>query len=231
MKTSTAVYLITAITLIALLGFFPTYFSKFPEFEGLKGVHHFHGVMMMSWFGMLIAQPVLIRYKRVDWHKMIGKASYLVAPLVAISIYLVMREEYYDDLSKYTRERSLAGLDLDLMSLFSFVILYSLAIGYKKRMDLHMRYMICTGLLIFVPGLARFLGLMIGLSNAATGISILTITYGLYAALVIYDYKKGKTVKPYLIGLLLVTLTNIVVASNKSEWWQWLAGNFADYTL
>lgn len=231
MKTSTTVYLIIAIMIVALLGFFPTYFSKFPEFEGLKNVHHFHGVMMISWFGMLIAQPMLISYKKIDWHRILGKVSYLLAPLVAISIYLVMKEEYYDDLSKYTRERSLAGLDLDLMSLFSFIILYSLAIWNKGKMDFHMRYMICTGLLIFIPGLARFLIFLIGLSNAATGISILVVTYGIYAVLMVYDYRKGHTIKPYIVGLSLVTLTNITVATNKSDWWQWIAGTIADYTL
>lgn len=231
MKVSTAVQLMIAIAAIATLGFYPTYFSKFPRFEGLKMVHHFHGMMMMSWFLVLIAQPLLIIKKKIDYHRNLGKISYVVAPLVAISIYLVMREEYYDDLSKFTRERSLAGLAIDFMSLISFVILYSLAIAYKRKTDHYMRYMICTGLLIFIPGLARFLVFSIGLSNAITGLSILIITYGLYAVLIIHDYKKGHTTKPYIIGLMLVTITNIVELNNKSEWWQWIAANNAHATL
>jgi hypothetical protein len=229
MKASVAGILMIAVALVAVLGFHPTYVSKFPVFEGLEGAHHFHGAMMMSWFAMLIVQPFLITWKKIEWHRLVGKASYVVAPLVVISIYMVTRLEYYDDVSKYTRERSLAGLDLDLMSIFAFIILYGLAIYYRKNTALHMRYMICTGLLIFIPGLARLQIFTFGLSGAVVGITILVVTYGLYAGLIAYDLKKKNAIIPYVVGISLVTLTNIVVSNNKSGWWQWVSGNIADH--
>jgi hypothetical protein len=228
MKPSATGILIIIVMLVALFGFYPTYFSQYPEFEGLGNAHHFHGAMMMTWFGMLIAQPFLISYKKTEWHRLVGKASYVVAPLVVVSIYVVTKLEYYDDLSKYSRERSLAGLDLDLLSILSFVILYGLAIWHRGKMALHMRYMICTGLLIFIPGLARLLFFTFELPGAVVGISIMIITYALYGGLIAYDLRKKNTIIPYIVGVSLVTLTNVVVANNRSAWWQWISGNIAD---
>jgi len=80
------------------------------------------------------------------------------------------------------------------------------------------------GLLIFIPGLARLFILTFGFSGMMTGISIKGITYGTYAGLIFYDLRKGYTVKPYPVGLLLVILTDIVIINNKSVAWQWGGG-------
>ena len=49
-------YLLVGLMFLTLIGFYPTYISKFPEFNGITTVHHFHGAMMMLWFVFLIVQ-------------------------------------------------------------------------------------------------------------------------------------------------------------------------------
>ena len=49
-------------------GFFRTYFGLFPHFSGITTVQHFHGAMLLSWFVMLIVQPMLIRYRKFELH-------------------------------------------------------------------------------------------------------------------------------------------------------------------
>src|SRR6186713_475252 len=80
-------FLIVFLMLLTLAGFYPTYISKFPAFENITNVQHFHGAMMMIWFSLLIVQPFLIGYKKHDVHRTLGKLSYVVVPVVLYSIF------------------------------------------------------------------------------------------------------------------------------------------------
>src|ERR1051325_3430348 len=76
---------------LSFLGFWKSYFSKF--FDGsmdYSGYFHFHAVMMLLWTAMLIAQPILIRKKKLNIHRLIGKASYVIMPMLLISVLLIL---------------------------------------------------------------------------------------------------------------------------------------------
>ena len=55
-------YLFIAVLLMAIVGFWKTYFGKIPTFSGVSGLMHFHAVMVLAWLGILIAQPTVF-----DW--------------------------------------------------------------------------------------------------------------------------------------------------------------------
>jgi len=76
------VFFFIFILAFVIWGFFRTYFGLFPSFKGITTVQHFHGLMLLSWFAMLIVQPLLIRYNKPVWHKNLGKISYLQIPLL-----------------------------------------------------------------------------------------------------------------------------------------------------
>jgi hypothetical protein len=52
---------------------------------------------------------------------------------------------------------AIAGIALNIPSIFVFIILYGLAVLNTKRTYYHMRYMIGTALLMIGPGLGRAL--------------------------------------------------------------------------
>ena len=82
-------YFIGLIGLI-LIGFWPSYFSKFVNGTADFTVYfHFHATMVSTWVFMLIAQPILIRKRKLALHRLIGKLSYIVFPLILISIILL----------------------------------------------------------------------------------------------------------------------------------------------
>ena len=63
---------------LALLGFWPTYFSKF--FDGTANFNfyfHFHFAMASLWIMLLIVQPILIKKKKLSIHRKIGKLSFI----------------------------------------------------------------------------------------------------------------------------------------------------------
>lgn len=108
-KTNAGLVIIT-LMLLTLAGFYPTYISKFPTFENVTRVQHFHGAMMIIWFLLLATQPFLINYKKYKLHRTLGKASYVIAPIVMYSIFLASRHEYYLDTTNRTEDESLAGV-------------------------------------------------------------------------------------------------------------------------
>ena len=78
-----SVYFFLGFTLLALIAFWPNYYSN-PARES-RWYIHFHGIMMGIWCIMLIAQSLLIRLKQFKLHAIIGGMSYLIAPLLIVS--------------------------------------------------------------------------------------------------------------------------------------------------
>lgn len=76
------VFFFAIILMIALPGFYKSYFALFPEFAGLKNIHHFHATVLLAYLIMLVVQPILISRKKIAAHRFIGKVSYLLVPLI-----------------------------------------------------------------------------------------------------------------------------------------------------
>jgi hypothetical protein len=53
---------------------------------------------------------------------------------------------------------NLASLYVSAGEILLFAIFYSLAVAWRRRIALHMRYMIATGLVLITPSLARVTG-------------------------------------------------------------------------
>ena len=71
------------------IGFHPTYLQYFPKFEQFNCLHHTHGAIMVSWMIILVLQPYLILKGKYRIHRIIGKISYIIAPLMIVSMFLV----------------------------------------------------------------------------------------------------------------------------------------------
>src|SRR6188768_2825231 len=83
-----AVFHFCALLLATIPAFWPSYFFP-PKVEADYHVH-FHGIVMFLWVFLLVAQAGLIRAGRRDLHRLLGKASYALAPAILISTLLLM---------------------------------------------------------------------------------------------------------------------------------------------
>ena len=154
------VIIVGIILLIVLvhIGFSKTYIQFFPNFDGFKAAQHFHGMMMMGWLLMLLVQPILILKGKTKLHRRIGTLSYVLAPMVLLSIYLVIQSRYNVYLEQAGQTKSvISWLSLNFRLMVFFAVLYSLAIYYRHRPALHMRYMCSTAFVLIGPGLVRVL--------------------------------------------------------------------------
>jgi hypothetical protein len=197
---------------LVLIGFWPSYFSKI--FKGTADFtlyFHFHASLVSIWILMLIIQPILIRQKKFSLHKLIGSVSYIVFPLVLLSIILLSHSRH-DGFN----EGWDIGLWVTFKDLLILCVAYVIAIRYRHDIDLHARGMIATGLVCIEPAAAR-----IPFHPQYGYYVVLAIVYTVLGTLIYVErnQKKGRWVFPLILGLYLFVHATILFGWHYS-WWQ-----------
>jgi hypothetical protein len=211
-----------------ILGFYNSYYGLIPSFKGVSGAMHIHGTMMLSWFLLLIIQPILIRQNKFELHKKLGKISYVLAPLVVLSILLVSKAQFLRNFTLQTRKDNIAILTLDLPLAFTFATFYILAMLNKKRTAYHMRYMISTALLIMIAGTVRVFLNYFGLEFQQAILFGWLLIVSLTLFFIIYDLTKRSSYKPYLIALIFFLSNYSIWLCRYTSGWQAFGGKWAD---
>jgi len=222
-------YFFVGILIITILGFYRTYLVKFPTFEGLTTAHHFHGFVASLWIVMLISQAFLIRAKRYAAHRLVGKASWVVMPLLLVSLFLVARAGYQRNSMTMPRPDALAGLTNGIPDILFLGTLFMLAMIYRKRPAWHLRFMTSTGLMMLGPGLGRFLIVFCGLPFLIAIPLIVSLTTGVSIVWLIMDIRQKKSVVPMAVFVGIGIVAFFIGASNHSGWWQGLAGQLVRF--
>lgn len=138
-----------ALFLIALVAFWPTYLSQVTRASAYT---HLHAASATTWMLMLIVQPLAIHRGRRSFHRQLGRASYLVAPLVVVSMVLLAHSKL-PPLSDAERLGSYVPLSLAAL----FALSYGLAVITRRTTMLHARFMVCTALTLVDPVFVRLL--------------------------------------------------------------------------
>ena len=207
----TSSYLFIAVLLMVFAGFYKTYFGLFPDFEGITTALHSHAVIVLVWMGILIVQPFLIRGKKLELHRLIGKLSYVVMPLVVLSTGWIMRLAFIRNTP--TAPGAIDTQLIGIADLTFFVSFYLLAVYYRHKISYHARYMAMTVLPFMNPSLGR-----LGIPGPILALIILV-------GLLIYEGFHNKIYRPYLIGLsaylsiYLFFLVGINADQWKAFWW------------
>ena len=221
--------------ILVAAGFYTTYFTRI--FEPAPAIIHIHFVLMALWLMMLIAQPFLIKYKKLKWHRLLGKASYLLVPLILLTAFLLIRNEYYRNLEtlnleaatglkQYTAAEILKRAAATPIGLFYFVwfgVFYFLAIRNRRQSPKHARYMLATALTLTGPTVDRILGIQFNL-NYIAGISSYVISFliiDIVLALLLYlDYKHKKETKTLWTCLVIyITGQLLYFILPTFDWW------------
>lgn len=197
-------YFFVAFFILVIYCFYQSYFSEFPDFQGvispignvpiaITNVTHFHALIIIIWLLILIVQPILIVQKKLEWHRLAGKASYVVAALMVVSLLLIINQEQ-------SREKSLPVFTANLFDVPVFLVFYGLAIYFRRKPAYHARFMVMSVIPFINPAVARLL---------ANG---LAVQLGLWLLFFGVEFFTRKTYKPYLIGLGYYVLNLAIVA-------------------
>lgn len=151
-------YLYFAIFFVfVLIAFWLTYFTRMADQENYR--LHTHGITLLLWCIMLIVQPYLIRIKKNQLHKRIGKFSYVLVPLMVFTTVDLLHYRLIGLPALGTMDFFFVALVLN--ALIAFLILYGLAIFHRKDSGVHARYMVCSIFPMFTPVTDRIIHIYI----------------------------------------------------------------------
>lgn len=193
-----------AVLAIALVGFWPTFFSN-PLQNDL--VHLLHGVSATAWVLLVITQSWLVRQRRLALHRRLGSLSPALVALLVVTAAIMVRLQLGESVGE-VRALFLFLTVSDLFGLPLFVALYLLALANRSDRALHGRLMAATLFPPIPPALARLL-LNSGLTPDFW--SAVDVTYfgmeAVLALLIVLEVRRGKLRWPWpaVLAITLVT--------------------------
>lgn len=189
-----------ALLAMSLAAFFPTYFGRFPHFEGTSVSLHFHVTTMLLWLGLTLIQPILVARRQLAWHRRLGRLAYVLLPVIALGFFLVMRD---GQLRRKEPDLVLATA----FDAFFYFFLVGAGLFYRRRRAYHGAFMLMSLLPFLNPTLGRLI---------SPAVSV-TVELALLAALLVRARVKRLEMRPYGLALgaflvALAALTSVMVA-------------------
>jgi hypothetical protein len=198
-------YILVVFPLIVAAGFWVPYFSQIPTFDSsITTAVHIHALLLFAWVALLVIQPLTIRNKAFSIHRILGKASYVLMPLILFFAIAMLRKEYQEHLAGgMTLAAARSAEYLSTIQATLFVFFYVLAIARIKKRDIaeHMRYVICIVLVLLPAGLARTLGYWFGVSQSSSQTLCLALIDVCLISLILFDRRRQYSARPYVVAL------------------------------
>ena len=211
--------------LIAMVAFWPTYFA---QVRATSGFTHLHAVTAALWMVLLVLQSWAIGARRVALHRGSGKASYVIAPLVLLSILLLAHDRIRSAQGEaYAIQTYILYLQLSLAALFA--LSYGLAIWTRRSVARHSRFMVCTALTLVDPVFIRLLLW----ADPLPGFNYQWLTFGLtdliFLVLIWLERhnRAGRGVFPAMLGVFILAQLPALLGLTEGPLWQGFARWFA----
>ncbi|MGB9431122.1 MAG: hypothetical protein WBQ89_02670 [Candidatus Acidiferrum sp.] len=199
-------YVLLVLLPIFVAGFWIPYFSEIPHFdETITMAVHVHAASLFCFLLLLIVQPLAIRYRAISTHRILGRFSNIVIPIVLISSVGMLWKEYHEHLTDGATVAMARNAEfLSAAQLLLFVALYAVSIAAIRRRDVatHMRCMICIALVLLPAGMARVLGYLFHVRQAPSQTVCLALIDALLLALIVFDRNRRLTARPYILVLV-----------------------------
>lgn len=215
-------FLLLLLIPLTFFGFNPTYFSKIFNTDL---VYHAHALFMLLWVAMAIVQPLLIHKKKTALHKTVGKASYVIMPMVFITSYLIIKHTYYNFINTRVVEAQQSAevftpdqlnvmaasyVMIGVVYIIWLFVFYVLAVISRKKIVHHSTFMFAAILTLLGPTIDRIMYqvtmLFGGSFNVFVENAVFALNLSILSALLLYQKKKGTNFNPALIALCIYAL-------------------------
>ncbi len=203
-----ALYVSPMMLVLVVLGFWPSYFASLQTWRLSV---HIHSALMFYWMGSLIAQAVFVKTGRMDWHRRIGRTTFVIAPLMVFFGFLMMREVL--DLEGWPLSFSeIRPIWSAFGTIVQFALTYALAIYFRRDTQLHARFMISTGVILLGAGIVRIV--WVGHPELSGFVAAVNTEFAfgmlITIALILNDRRIGRIRAPFVITLVLLACRHVV---------------------
>ena len=185
------------------LGFYFPYFSLIPDFDpSITPLIHVHAIALMLLVALFVIQPLLVQFKNFTFHRILGRLTYVLVPLVAVSVIGVIIKEFDAGLAgQMTLATDLKSIYPDVASLLLSIAFYLLAIKNRRSAPAHMRYMIAFALSVAPAATNRVMGYWLDFGRFASGVVSDVLVCVIYVALIFFDRRHDANYRPYVLAL------------------------------
>lgn len=143
-----------ALLALSVLAFWPNYLSR--PAGALDGYTHLHAAAGTAWLALLLVQAVIAHRGRRALHRIVGRASFVLAPTFVASAVLLAHHRF-SGMSEAVFAREAYSLYLPLSAALLFSGAYVSAVAWRHDGGVHSRCMACTGLLSIDPVVGRIM--------------------------------------------------------------------------
>lgn len=215
------------VTTAVVFGFGRTYAAPMlrGSFSGPRFVH-LHGAFAMAWITLFVAQPLLVRFGQVAWHRRLGQLGLPLAAGVALTTVLVGVNSVARDVAAGGGDSAVSVLLGSVTSAMVFLVLVTAGIVTRRRREAHARWMLLATLVVAWPAWFR-------LRHWFPSVPHPEIWFGLVAADVwivvamVRDYVVRRSIHPVLLwgGTAIIVEQSLEVWLFDSAAWR-VAANY-----
>jgi len=217
------------------LAFWPNYFSKF---SASPYAFHVHGITAALWIALLAAQSWTIHHRRAALHRGVGMTSLALFPFFLVGGLLVLRTMAHKVGTREDPFYDLFGARLgtmDALSSIALPFLFYTAIRWRRKVQVHARYMLAPVLFLLGPILSRLMPALPPLAIAGPE-TFYRFAYGLHlangiaVAVAAFLYVKApRHGRPFLIVGGLVLLQSLLFETlGRTRGWEALYASLAE---
>jgi len=181
---------------VALIGFLPSLLKPAGRRAPVSLLAGAHGVVFSAWLGIFLLQARLIAGRQIALHRRIGGAAAVVAaamiPLGYLTSIAMVRRGF--DLSGDLRVDHDPAYEVvfPLGDLFTFVVLLTAALSYRRHPDMHKRLMLFANIALMPAPLAHLIGHVRWLAALPGAIIVIPVFLFLLAAVAREFSVKGR---------------------------------------
>ena len=203
-------------------------------------VVHVHAAFAAAWILLFITQPLLLRWRRLRWHKQVGRIGLPLAFGVAITMIPAGYFQATRDAAAGAGPTGISGFLGVFTSGALFVALVFAGILARKDRESHARWLLLATLVVVWPAWFRFRHYFPSVPRPDVWFAIV-LAYSWVLVAAVRDWWVRGSVHPVLAwgGLAVVFEQTLEVFAFDSAWWRatahvlyrWLDGSWFVSTL
>lgn len=219
----------TLIMIISFAGFYSSYWSKFPRLGEFQNLIHIHFVAFSCWLFLIVIQPILIMRKKFKLHRQLGRFSYLLAPILVLTIILLTKEKFLREFDEFPSDAALTAF-IAFVDISSFSTFYLIAMFKKSNVRWHVAFIIAATLIVLNPGLSRLLNQISPGLGLLTAVLIPFLVPGIILIIEKIKYKRLILKSPYFLIILIWTIEILLfITIPTTEFWKNFTLNLANF--